>query len=239
MTLGQQIRRERENRGMTLAELASASKLTHATLSRLETGHVKELRSEALKRLAESLDVSMDYLVGKDTAMDVDEIVRSDRKAHMLVRAYAGLPERAKPVVANFMVGSIKVWIKLDADCSYRASDPDTEREVDEAAKQVFQATVRSFGEMPSMDRSESMLGAARTPRRSKKSPAKQVQAFRKAWESCSGITDEDICAWSASADFKERDDARRVINALRERSTALLEALDGQSVAGEKRDQD
>lgn len=63
-TLGDRIKKLRVIRSWNQADLAIASKITQATISRLESGKTKQLKSDGLKRLAKSLCTSTDYLVG-------------------------------------------------------------------------------------------------------------------------------------------------------------------------------
>ena len=62
MSLKGKVKFLRDQLKMTQTELAAASSVTHATISRIESGHIKDLKSEALKRLANALGVSLDYL---------------------------------------------------------------------------------------------------------------------------------------------------------------------------------
>lgn len=63
-TLGSRVKKIRTMRRWNQADLAKASKITQATISRLESGKTKQLKSAALKRLAKALCTSTDYLVG-------------------------------------------------------------------------------------------------------------------------------------------------------------------------------
>jgi len=65
MTLGQRVRQLRAKRDWNQKQLAEASRITQATISRLEADQVTQLKSEALGRLAEALGVTVDYLVGR------------------------------------------------------------------------------------------------------------------------------------------------------------------------------
>ncbi|MBU1023680.1 helix-turn-helix domain-containing protein, partial [bacterium] len=86
MSLGDRVKEHRKNLGMTQMDLANASDITQATISRLESGEMLELKSEALKRLASALGVTVDYLIGKTDKLTPDDIVRSDSKAEHLLK---------------------------------------------------------------------------------------------------------------------------------------------------------
>ena len=75
MSLGVKIKVLREERGMNQKELAEASSITQATISRIEKGQVKQLKSDALARLAGALQVTTDYLVGKTKRLTLEEPV--------------------------------------------------------------------------------------------------------------------------------------------------------------------
>lgn len=69
----------RENRGLTLRELAAISGISHASISRIETG-VSEPRPETLIALAEALGVEADILLdapvkGSNT-VDIEDILK-------------------------------------------------------------------------------------------------------------------------------------------------------------------
>jgi HTH-type transcriptional regulator, competence development regulator len=66
MSLGEKVRATRQRKGMNQKELAKASGITPATVSRVEKGQVKQLKSDALKRLARALGVTIDELVDLD-----------------------------------------------------------------------------------------------------------------------------------------------------------------------------
>ena len=68
MTLGRDIRSLRKARGLTLESLAETVGVSNATVSRWETGEIKNIRSDKLGPLADALGVSVDYLLGNDVS---------------------------------------------------------------------------------------------------------------------------------------------------------------------------
>lgn len=97
--MGQRIRLLREKRDMNQKQLAEASEITRATISRIETGKVKEVKSEALMKLAGALGVTVDYLVGKSEEMSPDDIIRADtRMKDVLSDMYHLGPSRRQEV---------------------------------------------------------------------------------------------------------------------------------------------
>jgi transcriptional regulator with XRE-family HTH domain len=64
MHIGERIQRLRAQRGWSQNELAKQAKLYQALISRLENQVQDTLHPEALKKLAKTLGVSADYLIG-------------------------------------------------------------------------------------------------------------------------------------------------------------------------------
>lgn len=58
------LRAARESKGLSQAQLAEKSKLTAAAISHFETGQ-RAPSFENLRKLADALDVSVDYLLGR------------------------------------------------------------------------------------------------------------------------------------------------------------------------------
>ena len=64
MTLGERIKLIREKRGWSQNELSRRSGVRQALISELESGKKGDTTGVALKRLALTLGVTVDYLVG-------------------------------------------------------------------------------------------------------------------------------------------------------------------------------
>jgi transcriptional regulator with XRE-family HTH domain len=64
MTLGDRLRAVRERKGLSQRELARQAGIRPATLSELESGVRQNMNTDTAKRLARTLGVSIDYLVG-------------------------------------------------------------------------------------------------------------------------------------------------------------------------------
>jgi transcriptional regulator with XRE-family HTH domain len=103
MSLTEKVRRAREKLGMNQKQLAAASKITQATISRIESGQVKELKSEALKRLAAALRVTVDYLVDKTTELSSQDLLQSDSAAEYILRGYERLSAAGREQLRNFV----------------------------------------------------------------------------------------------------------------------------------------
>ena len=103
MTFGNRVKKRRIQMRMNQKELSEASGLTQATISRIENGLVQQLKSEALKRLAIALGVSVDYLVGKTDRIRPDDVVEADPKAKHIFRGYEKLSAAGKKQVEDFV----------------------------------------------------------------------------------------------------------------------------------------
>lgn len=64
MALGKTLKALRQKQSLNQKALSSLSGVSQATISRIETGRVRQLRSAALKNLADALGVSVDFLMG-------------------------------------------------------------------------------------------------------------------------------------------------------------------------------
>jgi transcriptional regulator with XRE-family HTH domain len=88
MTLGQKIRELRQNRGMSQEQLAEISEIKQATVSRVETGQVRDVKGEVLYKLAKAIGVTVGYLAGEVHSMKETDIFRSNPDARFLIRQY-------------------------------------------------------------------------------------------------------------------------------------------------------
>lgn len=103
MILGERVKELREKKGLNQKELADASHITQATISRIEQGKVAQLRSDSLKRLALALGSTTDYLVGKTNELTPIDIFESNTEAKILFRGYEKLPREKRGQLMGFM----------------------------------------------------------------------------------------------------------------------------------------
>ena len=64
MTLGERIRKRRQELGIGQRELARRLDIRHATISDLERGVQKDMTIALLRKLARALGVTSDWLIG-------------------------------------------------------------------------------------------------------------------------------------------------------------------------------
>lgn len=103
MSLAEKVRVKREEKRMTQAKLAEKAGLTQATISRIESGEVQQLKSVAMQSLARALDVSVDFLVGDRPRMTFDETLEADENARVIFRGYEKLPEDRKKQLRDYV----------------------------------------------------------------------------------------------------------------------------------------
>ena len=103
MALAEKVRVKREEKRMTQSKLAKKSGLTQATISRIESGEVKQLKSEAIKALAKALDVTEDFLMGDMPRMSFDETLRADDTAQVIFRGYEKLSEEKRRDLKDYV----------------------------------------------------------------------------------------------------------------------------------------
>jgi transcriptional regulator with XRE-family HTH domain len=103
MSLAEKVKQQREKLGMNQKQLAETSGITQATISRIESGQVKELKSGALKRLAAALRVTVDFLVDKTDKLTANDIVQSDPNAHYIFSGYEKLSAKGREQLKDFV----------------------------------------------------------------------------------------------------------------------------------------
>jgi len=103
MTLAERVTALREERGLNQKELADVSGITQATISRIESGHVEDLKAESLKSLASALRVTVDYLVGRTEGQSASDIADADPGASRLLERYAALTPAGQRMAREFV----------------------------------------------------------------------------------------------------------------------------------------
>lgn len=91
MGLGERLKKARKNKGLTQAQLGKLLNVSDATINRYERGQRKP-DPDMLRKLAEVLDVSVDYLVNGSTTSVPNETLAAHRQDDPL----KDLPEEAR-----------------------------------------------------------------------------------------------------------------------------------------------
>jgi transcriptional regulator with XRE-family HTH domain len=103
MALRERVKECREKKNWNQKQLADASGITQATISRIESGDVVQLKSESLRKVAGALGVTVDYLVGKTDKLSPNDVVGSDPTAKHVFRGYERLSATEREQVKNFV----------------------------------------------------------------------------------------------------------------------------------------
>jgi transcriptional regulator with XRE-family HTH domain len=93
-TIKDRIRQLRETRRLTQLELAEKAGLPAATISHFETG-IRTPGTTTLHRLAEALEVSVDYLLGRE------EAAPSGPEARVIFRNLTGMTDSSLKALAK------------------------------------------------------------------------------------------------------------------------------------------
>ena len=64
MDIGDKIKQLREEKGMTLEELGNKVGVGKSTVRKWETGMIENMRRDKIKKVADALNVTPDYLMG-------------------------------------------------------------------------------------------------------------------------------------------------------------------------------
>ena len=102
MNIGGRVRELREKRGLTQLDLTKATGLSQATISRIESGEFENLRGKTLVKLADSLRVTTDYLLGRTDKASPQHIFGVDLGAKALLKIYQDLDEDGKRMLGAF-----------------------------------------------------------------------------------------------------------------------------------------
>jgi transcriptional regulator with XRE-family HTH domain len=103
MTVGEKVQLLSNKQEINQKQLAEASGLTGATISRIMRGQSKHLRLETLKMLALALNVSVDYLVARTTSITANDILNSDPIARDLFDSYLGLSATSRELLLEYV----------------------------------------------------------------------------------------------------------------------------------------
>jgi transcriptional regulator with XRE-family HTH domain len=94
----ERLRQWRRKRGFTQEELAKRAEVPTISVSHFETGH-RFPNAESLRRLADALGVSADYLLGRVKNPVGKDIVASDPEVVALSRRFQGMSQQARDQV--------------------------------------------------------------------------------------------------------------------------------------------
>jgi transcriptional regulator with XRE-family HTH domain len=103
MSIARKLAELREQFGMTQQDLATAAGVAQATISRIERGVLPQPKLDVLRRLAEALHVTVDYLADRTEEMSPSDVVSADPRAQAIFRGYQDLSEEQKTALIGFV----------------------------------------------------------------------------------------------------------------------------------------
>ena len=113
VTIGERLKKAREDRNVSTAELAEALGLNATTVYRYETGAFKRIKPSTLGAIAEYLNVNPDYLIGtsdiKHTVKEVEDLASSitdDEK--MLLELFRRVPVESQQMVLGMIRAALQ-----------------------------------------------------------------------------------------------------------------------------------
>lgn len=97
ITIGDRVKTLRERKGISQRRLAEMARVTPATVSRLESGKIVDVKASALIGMADALGVSIDFLVGRVRELTPGDVINFDPNIQAIVQAYLNLgPDERK-----------------------------------------------------------------------------------------------------------------------------------------------
>jgi len=149
MLIGSRVLKLRLKRKMNQKQLAKKAGIAQATISRIESGQVKGLRIESLKRLAEALDVPIDYLVNPAFSLSPHAILQSDKTANFLLQVYSTLPENQRKMLNSFLCFLAVPHSEMSMENIVREWLKDHKEPIVDSLKESFMLTVKqAFSEI-------------------------------------------------------------------------------------------
>jgi transcriptional regulator with XRE-family HTH domain len=102
MALADKVKELRQKLGWNQATLAQKSGITQATISRIESGKVIQPKIGQLRKLADTLEATIDYLAGDSIQMSFDDFLK-DKQAQVVFRGWGSLSVAQKQQLAGLV----------------------------------------------------------------------------------------------------------------------------------------
>jgi transcriptional regulator with XRE-family HTH domain len=102
MLLSEHLRQIRERKGWTQNHLAEVSGVPQPSIWRLEKGLILNPKTSLLRKLAEALGVTMDYLIREEEKPSFDEVLRDDEVGQAIFRGYEELDGQGRDQLKSF-----------------------------------------------------------------------------------------------------------------------------------------
>lgn len=111
--VGNRIRHCRESQGLSITKLAEKSGLTISAISQFESG-TRDPSLDSLNKLADSLQISVDYLLGRDE-------YHSDKNLKAMFRGLQDINDKDRETMLDFFQ-----YLKAKEHYKKKAKDTDT-----------------------------------------------------------------------------------------------------------------
>ena len=98
---GKRIRQERNKKGLTQMELAKLINKSSQVISNWERGYTPTINQEDILRLANALEVSADYLLGREKSNQMADIVIGDS---IIEVKFPFLDKETNPSIEKYLV---------------------------------------------------------------------------------------------------------------------------------------
>ena len=103
MPLSDHLRKIRERKGWTQNHLAVVSGVPQPSIWRLENGLILNPKTSLLRKIAEALEVSMEYLLTEEDKPSFDEVLRADPLGQAVFRGYEKLNDQSREQLKSFV----------------------------------------------------------------------------------------------------------------------------------------
>ena len=102
MTLAEKLKERRNQLGWKQVTLSQKSGVLQATISRMESGKVTQPKMEQLRKIADALGVTIDYLAGDNLQMSFDDLSK-DKQAQVVFRGWGKMSVGEKQQLADLV----------------------------------------------------------------------------------------------------------------------------------------
>ena len=102
MALADKVKELRQKLGWKQVTLSQKSGVPQATISRIESGRVTQPKMGQLRKLADALGITIDYLAGDSIQMSFDDL-RKDKQAQVVFRGWGKLSATEKQQLADLV----------------------------------------------------------------------------------------------------------------------------------------
>lgn len=102
MALADKVKELRRKLGWKQVTLAKESGIPQATISRIESGRTTQPKMGQLRKIADALGISIDYLSGDSIQMSFDDL-RKDKQAQVVFRGWGKMSAAQKEQLSNLV----------------------------------------------------------------------------------------------------------------------------------------